>query len=90
MNRPRPPTEQRVALVTGTRKGIGQYLVNHLVTQGYAVEGCSREAADWTLDGYTHHLADVTDESQVKAMLADIRRRHGRLVAVIGMTITVP
>ena len=84
MNRPRPPTEQRVALVTGTRKGIGQYLVNHLVHQGYAVEGCSREAADWTLEGYTHHLADVTDESQVKAMLADIRRRHGRLDVLIN------
>jgi len=84
MNRPRPPTEQRVALVTGTRKGIGQHLVKHLVAQGYAVEGCSREAAGWTLDGYTHHRADVTDESQVKAMLTDIRRRHDRLDVLIN------
>lgn len=78
------PAEQQVALITGTRKGIGKFLVEHLVARGYAVEGCSREAADWTLKGYTHHLADVADEGQVKAMLADIRKRRGRLDVLIN------
>lgn len=84
MKTPPTPTEPRVALVTGTRKGIGRHLVQHLVAQGYAVEGCSREAADWSLKGYTHHRADVADEGQVKAMLADIRKRHGRLDILIN------
>ena len=78
------PADRPVALVTGTRKGIGRYLAKHLVDQGYAVEGCSREPADWTLDGYTHHLADVANEAQVKAMLADIRKRQGRLDVLIN------
>jgi 3-oxoacyl-[acyl-carrier protein] reductase len=78
------PAEQPVALITGTRKGIGRHLAEHLIGRGYAVEGCSREAADWTCAGYTHHRADVSDEGQVKSMLADIRKRHGRLDVLIN------
>jgi 3-oxoacyl-[acyl-carrier protein] reductase len=48
------------------------------------VEGCSREAADWTADGYTHHALDIADEDQVMAMLADVRRRHGRLDVTVN------
>ncbi len=78
------PAERPIALITGTRKGIGKYLVEHMLGQGYLVEGCSREPAGWTREGYTHHLADVADENQVKAMLADIRKRHGRLDVLIN------
>lgn len=77
-------TESRVVLVTGTRKGIGQFLVEHLTKSGYVVEGCSREAPDWSLPNYTHHLVDVANEAQVKAMMMDIKRRHGRLDAAIN------
>ncbi len=78
------PADRPVALITGTRKGIGRYLACHLAGRGYAVEGCSREPAGWKLKGYTHHLADVANEEQVKAMLADIRKRHGRLDVLIN------
>ncbi|MGA2114369.1 MAG: SDR family oxidoreductase [Bryobacteraceae bacterium] len=78
-------TEQRrVALVTGTRKGIGQYLAEHLVAQGYLVEGCSREAPGWTLENYTHHLVDVAQEDQVVRMMTGIQQRHGRLDVAIN------
>lgn len=73
-----------VALITGTRKGIGQYLVQHFVNQGMLVEGCSREKPDWELAGYTHHCLDVADESQVKAMVSSIHKRHGRLDILIN------
>ena len=33
-----------VALVTGTRKGIGRHLIDHFLHKGYAVAGCSRDA----------------------------------------------
>jgi len=68
-----------VTLITGTRKGIGRFLAEHYVRQGHQVIGCSRSQIDWTLDGYTHHLADVTDEAAVKALFASVRRLHGRL-----------
>ncbi|MFZ0311433.1 MAG: SDR family oxidoreductase [Candidatus Korobacteraceae bacterium] len=72
-------SEQPVALVTGSRTGIGRYVAEQLVAAGYQVVGCSRQPADWTLDGYTHFEADVADESQVQALLANIRRQYKRL-----------
>jgi 3-oxoacyl-[acyl-carrier protein] reductase len=77
-------TEQPVALITGTRKGIGRHLAEHLLVCGYRVEGCSRQDADWSADGYTHHCADVGDEAQVKQMVSSIQRRHGRLDVLIN------
>lgn len=77
-------SDRQVVLITGARKGIGRFLAEHFSCQGALVEGCSREAPDWSLDGYTHHQADVTDEAQVKAMISAIGRRHGRLDVVIN------
>jgi len=76
--------DRQVVLITGARKGIGRFLVEHFACRGALVEGCSREAPDWSLDGYTHHQADVTDEAQVKALISAIGRRHGRLDVVIN------
>jgi 3-oxoacyl-[acyl-carrier protein] reductase len=77
-------TGREVVLITGTRKGIGRFLAQHFVQQGAIVEGCSREPIDWSLENYTHHAVDVTDEGQVKAMLSAIQRRHARLDIVIN------
>ena len=74
----------RVALVTGTRTGIGRRLAEHLLAQGYAVEGCSRQPTEWAAPGYVHHTADVADEAAVKAMTSAIARRHGRLDVVVN------
>lgn len=68
-----------VTLITGTRKGIGRFLAAHYCGQGHVVYGCSRSEPDWQLDGYTHLMADVTDEKQVKSIFSAIRREHGRL-----------
>ena len=76
-------TESEVVLITGARKGIGRFLAEHFVGKGALVEGCSRNRPDWELDNYTHHIADVRDEAQVKEMLASIKRRHNRLDIVI-------
>lgn len=77
-------TEPEVALVTGSRKGIGRYLVEHLAGRGMLVEGCSRAAPEWGLEGYCHHCVDVCDEKQVRAMISDIHRRRGRLDILIN------
>lgn len=77
-------SESQVVLVTGTRKGIGRSLVEHFAARGALVEGCSRQQPDWSLDGYHHHTADVTNESEVRGMISDIRRRHGRLDVLVN------
>jgi len=77
-------TEQPVALVTGSRKGIGKYLAEQLVSKGYHVVGCSREPIAWTLDSYTHVQADVSDETHVKALLNQVRQTFNRLDVTIN------
>ena len=73
-----------VTLITGTRKGIGRFLAEHYVRQGHRVVGCSRAEIDWTLDGYTHYVADVADEKAVRDLFADVRRKYDRLDHVIN------
>ena len=51
---------------------------------GYRVLGCSREPAQWSLDGYTHYAADVSDEAQVRRLFQAVRKEHGRLDVAIN------
>lgn len=68
-----------VTLITGTRKGIGRFLAEHYANLGHRVIGCSRQAADWQHDAYTHLQADVADEAQVKEVFARVRKDFGRI-----------
>ncbi len=76
--------EQKVMLITGTRKGIGKYLVDYYSEKGFRIFGCSRQEADYRHDCYTHYCLDVADESRVRAMTADINRECGRLDILIN------
>ncbi len=75
---------QRVALVTGSRKGLGKFIAQQLLDRGYQVVGCSREPADWEREGYWHLCADVGDEQQVQQLMSQIRQRFGRLDITIN------
>jgi len=76
--------ERPVMLVTGSRKGIGRYLVEHYLTKGYLVEGCSRGESDLKDPSYTHHSVDVAEERAVRHMIADVTKRHGRIDVVLN------
>jgi 3-oxoacyl-[acyl-carrier protein] reductase len=73
-----------VALVTGSRTGLGKFIAQSLVQRGYRVVGCSRAEPDWTLDGYEHVLADVSNERAVLDLMGHIRSRYGRLDVAIN------
>ena len=73
-----------VTLITGTRKGVGKYLVEHFVKQGHLVVGCSRESPNWKLANYTHFIADVSDEKQVRPIFSHINSKLGRLDNLIN------
>lgn len=77
-------SDQPVVIVTGTRKGIGRFLAEHYLAQGWIVAGCSRQAADLTSERYHHFDLDVADERAVKEMFSTLRRQFGRLDAVIN------
>jgi 3-oxoacyl-[acyl-carrier protein] reductase len=75
---------ERVVVVTGSRKGIGRALSQHLATAGWRVVGCSREAADWSQPGYRHVIADVAEPQAVKALFSSVRATEGRLDALLN------
>jgi 3-oxoacyl-[acyl-carrier protein] reductase len=73
-----------VIVITGTRKGIGRQLAEYYLGGKHIVAGCSREPSDLRHADYTHYCLDVTDEARVKAMVAETRRTHGGIDALIN------
>jgi len=71
-------------VITGTRKGIGRYLAETYSRRGFLVEGCSRGEAGWEAENYTHHQVDVSDERQVKSMISNVAKRHGRIDVLLN------
>jgi 3-oxoacyl-[acyl-carrier protein] reductase len=76
--------ENKVVLITGTRKGIGRALVEHYVGSGCHVIGCSRSPFEGELPNYRHYCLDVSDEATVKEMFSGIRKQEGRLDVLIN------
>lgn len=68
-----------VTVVTGSRTGIGRHLAEHLLEQGHAVVGCSRQATDLAHARYLHVEADVADEAGARAVVGAARKTFGRL-----------
>jgi 3-oxoacyl-[acyl-carrier protein] reductase len=73
-----------VMLITGTRKGIGRFLVDHYILKDFHVIGCSRGQSEFESPGYQHFCLDVSDENSVKKMFAEIRKKHGHLDVLIN------
>jgi 3-oxoacyl-[acyl-carrier protein] reductase len=76
--------DARAVLVTGSRKGLGRGICEHLLEQGWLVEGCSREPSDLRHANYRHHCLDVADEAKAAQMFGDIRRTHGGLYGLVN------
>lgn len=76
--------KNKVALITGTRKGIGKYLVEYYVKQGIQVIGCSRNPINYKLKNYKHFCLDISNEIKVKKMFAEIRNIYNRLDILIN------
>ena len=76
--------DQPVMIITGTRKGIGKNLAEYYTKNGFIVIGCSRGNIDFELNNYEHYCLDVSDESLVKKMFKEIRKKYGRLDVLIN------
>ena len=74
----------RVLLVSGSSKGIGKYLVEYYLAKGYLVAGCSRGNSSFQHQNYHHFAVNVSDESSVKEMFAEIHRNYGRLDVLVN------
>lgn len=74
----------RIACITGSRKGIGRHLALHLLENGWIVAGCSRSASDLSHENYKHYCVDITDEDAVVNMVRQIKRELGPIYALIN------
>ncbi|CAI8270880.1 MAG: 3-oxoacyl-[acyl-carrier-protein] reductase FabG [Opitutia bacterium UBA7350] len=73
-----------IALITGTRRGIGHALAKHLLNKGWRVAGCSRGKTNIQSKNYRHFSLDVTDEDAVLVMVRTIKRELGSIDALIN------
>ncbi len=71
-------------LITGSRKGIGEYLSKYYEKKHFNVIGCSRSEADFNLKNYKHFCVDICDEKSVKKMFKEIRKTYGKLDILIN------
>jgi 3-oxoacyl-[acyl-carrier protein] reductase len=72
-------------LITGTRKGIGRFMVDRYLQRGYVVAGCSREPFEGAPPAdYHHYCLDVADEKGVVEMVRDVSKRLGGISVLIN------
>ena len=74
----------QVALVTGASSGIGYATAKALQSAGYRVFGTSRRAAAQRSDGVTMMTCDVTDDTSVAKMVADVLAEAGRIDLLVN------
>jgi 3-oxoacyl-[acyl-carrier protein] reductase len=85
--------ERRVALVTGSSRGLGQAIARRLAADGLAVAVNSRGGDDGAA-GVARAItgaggraaafaADVTDEQQVGALVAEVSERLGSISVLV-------
>jgi 3-oxoacyl-[acyl-carrier protein] reductase len=79
-----PVLPKPIMLITGTSRGIGEYLANYYVGKGFHVIGCSRSEASISLPDYTHYILDVADEQQVIKIFREIKNKFGHLKVLIN------
>lgn len=78
------PDRMKVMIVTGARKGIGRFLAEHYLAEGWIVAGCSRDASDLDHPNYRHFGLDVADERAVVSMLRAVGKEFGRLDVLLN------
>jgi 3-oxoacyl-[acyl-carrier protein] reductase len=74
----------RRVLITGTTRGLGQFLAEHYLAAGDQVIGCGRSQPSVQHERYTHQTVDVTDEAAVSRLTATVRERFGGLDVLIN------
>jgi 2-dehydro-3-deoxy-L-rhamnonate dehydrogenase (NAD+) len=78
----RSRSHARVAIVTGGRGSLGRAIADRLQRNGFGVVAADL-APIAPRQPYRHVRVDLTDERQVAELFADVRRREGRLDAVV-------
>ena len=75
--------KNKICIVTGAAQGIGAATCAKFAAEGATVIGCDRRA-DGIAPQFERHALDVTDREQVDAVVAAVKRRHGRIDVLVN------
>lgn len=64
----------RTALVTGSSRGIGRIISEHLLQSNFQVVGVSRGVSNLTHPNYHHYSVDLLDPSAVASLFSNLRK----------------
>jgi len=78
------PNMKPVMLVTGTSRGIGKYLANYYLNNGFRVIGCSRSTCEIVNEDYTHVCIDISSDAEILNLFKMIRKDFKRLDVLIN------
>jgi 3-oxoacyl-[acyl-carrier protein] reductase len=74
----------RIVLITGARRGVGQLLTQHFLSNGAKVIGFSRHEDDSPLENYNPIAVDVGDAESVARAFEKVRKTFGQVDIVIN------
>jgi len=77
-------TDHKIMLITGASRGIGRFLVDYYLEQGWQIYGCARHRPEITHPFFTFFEVDLTDEAAIVDVFLEIRKKTKRLDVVIN------
>ncbi len=75
--------KDKIAVITGVSKGIGEALCRHLLSEGCKVYGLGRHNFDCVEDNYTFIKTDVRSYPEVEKAFGYILDRHDNTVDIL-------
>ncbi|MGI0054114.1 MAG: SDR family oxidoreductase [Thermoplasmata archaeon] len=75
---------QRVAIVTGARRGLGEQICRELVRGGFQVATCARSPEPPQLGEALHRGVDVADPDSVKRFVGEVLGLWGRIDVLVN------
>lgn len=73
-----------IVVITGTSRGIGQYLAQYYLDKGHIVIGCNRSASAIMHEKYKHYCLDIENEESLISFASAVRKEYGHIDVLIN------